>query len=49
MYYYNDKIAQRFEELGVEDWAYMSEGYDILDIPSRYGDQENYVNYILNI
>lgn len=47
--FYNDAIKKRFEELGVEDWAYLTGECDIQDIPSRFGDEENYVNYILNI
>jgi len=47
--FYNEAIKKRFEELGVEDWAYLTNGCDIQDIPSRYGNQENYVNYIFKI
>jgi glycosyltransferase involved in cell wall biosynthesis len=46
MYHYNDRIAQRFEELGVEDYPYKLNRYDPLAVPSRFGDGENYVNYI---
>lgn len=49
MYYYNDAIANRFKELGFEDWAYNENQYDPLSVQSRFGDQENYVNYILPI
>ena len=48
MYHYNDKIAKRFEELGVEDWAYNGNPNNPLAVESRFGDGENYVNYIYN-
>jgi O-antigen biosynthesis protein len=48
MYYYNDRIAKRFEELGVEDYVYNTNKYNPLDVVSRFGDDENYVNYIYN-
>lgn len=48
MYYYNDKIAKRFEELGVEDYAYNHNPNNPLSAESRFGDGENYVNYIYN-
>jgi glycosyltransferase involved in cell wall biosynthesis len=47
--FYNEAIKQRFDELGVEDWAYVPGGCEITEVPSRYGDQENYVNYIFKI
>jgi glycosyltransferase involved in cell wall biosynthesis len=48
MYYYNDRIAKRFEELGVEDWAYNENPNHPLWAESRFGEGENYVNYIYN-
>jgi glycosyltransferase involved in cell wall biosynthesis len=48
MYYYNDRIAKRFEELGVEDWAYNENPNNPLWTESRFGEGENYVNYIYN-
>lgn len=48
MYYYNDKIAKRFKELGVEDWAYKTNPNFPLEVPSRFGKKENYVNYTFN-
>jgi glycosyltransferase involved in cell wall biosynthesis len=48
MYHYNDKIAKRFEELGVEDYVYNTNKDNPLDVLSRFGDDENYVNYIYN-
>jgi hypothetical protein len=46
MYHYNDRIAKRFEELGVEDYAYRLNTTDPLSVESRFGYGENYVNYI---
>ena len=46
MYHYNDKIAKRFKELGVEDWAYNYDSTSPLSAPSRFGKLENSVNYI---
>jgi glycosyltransferase involved in cell wall biosynthesis len=46
--HYNDDIANRFEELGVEDYPYKLNKMDTLDVKSRFGDDENYVNYIYN-
>ena len=41
--FYNEKIKQRFEELGKEDWAY---GQNFRNLPKRDLDTENFVNYI---
>lgn len=41
---YNDAIKRRFEELGKEDWAYNEIAELALDMPSRYGEAEGYVN-----
>lgn len=49
MYFYNEQIAKRFEELGVEDWAYKENPGSPLSVESRYGPEENYVNYIYEI
>jgi len=46
--HYNDDIANRFEELGVEDYPYKLNKMDTLDVKSRFGADENYVNYIYN-
>ena len=43
--YYNEAIKDRFEELGVKDWVYEA-NIDPMSVPSRYGDDEGYVNYI---
>lgn len=44
--HYNEAINRRFRELGVVDWIYASNTYDFMQVPSRYGDGEGYVNYI---
>jgi len=44
--FYNDKINQRFIELGVKDWAYDFNRYDPLMADSKFGDEESVVNYI---
>lgn len=43
--YYNFAIYKRFEELGVEDWAYLTNQSNPLVAGSRYGEQESAVNY----
>lgn len=48
MYFYNDVIYERFKELGVIDYAYEENKYNPLNVQSRFGDDENYVNYIYN-
>lgn len=49
MYYYNEKIAKRFEELGYKDWAYEENRNNPLLVAPRFGEEENYVNYIYEI
>lgn len=49
MYYYNERIHQRFIELGVEDWAYDFNPYNPLMAESRFGKDENKVNYIMDL
>ena len=44
--YYNEAIKDRFEELGVKDWVYEANNYELMAIPSRYDEEEGYVNYI---
>jgi glycosyltransferase involved in cell wall biosynthesis len=46
MYFYNDAINERFKELGVNDYAYENNKHDPLNVESRFGENENYVNYI---
>ena len=48
MYYYNDAINERFKELGVFDYAYDENKDNPLNVESRFGEKENYVNYIYN-
>ena len=43
--YYNEAIKARFEELGKEDWAYP---WGTRSQP-RFGEEENFVNYILEL
>jgi glycosyltransferase involved in cell wall biosynthesis len=43
--FYNYKIYKRFEELGIEDWAYKGNQANPLLVPSRFGDEEGSVNY----
>ena len=43
--HYNEAIKDRFEELGVTDWVYEA-NIDPISVPSRYEDEEGYVNYI---
>jgi glycosyltransferase involved in cell wall biosynthesis len=45
--FYNKKIYERFIELGVRDWAYEENPWEPLLVESKFGDEENYVNYIL--
>ena len=45
MYYYNERIAQRFEELGLKDWAYDELPSNPWGVESKYGEEENYANY----
>lgn len=46
--FYDKKIADRFKELGVEDYVYDDNSDGFLNVPSRYGAEENYVNYIFD-
>lgn len=49
MWFYNEKIKARFEELGQEDWAYTESPNDPLAAESRFGDDEGYVNKIYEL
>ena len=44
--FYNEKIKNRFEELGVKDWAYEENPHCPILTESKFGDEENAVNYI---
>lgn len=46
--YYNEQIKQRFEELGVQDWAYEENPKWPTNSESRFGDKEGSVNYIFD-
>jgi glycosyltransferase involved in cell wall biosynthesis len=46
--FYNWDIKRRFEELGVEDWAFVDTNWPWHE-QARYGTEEKYVNYILEI
>jgi glycosyltransferase involved in cell wall biosynthesis len=48
-FHYNEDIHNRFIELGVKDWAYDFNNYDPLCADSKFGDDENYVNYIMDL
>lgn len=47
-YYYNDHIKDRFEELGLKDWAYDENPGAPLNTKSRYGQEEMAANIIYN-
>lgn len=47
--FYNKKINDRFLELGKVDWAYQSNPNNPLITESRFGDDEGYVNYTMNL
>ena len=42
--FYNDRIANRFLELGEVDWAWQENSADPLSVASRYGAEEGRVN-----
>lgn len=44
--FYNEKIRDRFEELGLKDWAYAENQDNPLFAESRFGADEGYVNEI---
>jgi glycosyltransferase involved in cell wall biosynthesis len=44
--HYNLRIKQRFEELGVNDWAYEGNQVWPINTPSKFGSEEGCVNYI---
>jgi hypothetical protein len=44
--HYNEQIRNRFEELGVKDWAYEGNPKWPTNTPSRFGSDEGKVNYI---
>lgn len=46
--FYNESIKNRFEELGVKDWAYEFNPNNPLMCESKFGEEEGYVNYIFD-
>jgi len=44
--FYNKQIKDRFEELGIEDWAFNHNPNNPLSAESRFGEMEGSVNYI---
>jgi glycosyltransferase involved in cell wall biosynthesis len=47
--FYNERIKNRFEELGVRDWAYEFNPQSPLNAPSLFGNDECVVNYVMNL
>lgn len=47
-YYYNEQIKDRFEELGLKDWAYEENPDAPLNATPRYGDAEMAANITYN-
>ena len=47
-YYYNEQIKNRFEELGLKDWAYEENKGAPLNTVSRYDQEEMAANIIYN-
>jgi glycosyltransferase involved in cell wall biosynthesis len=47
--HYNQKIKDRFVQLGFKDWAYESNPGNPLMCESRFNEQEGYVNYIMGL
>lgn len=47
--FYNEKIKNRFQELGVEDWAYKFNPQSPLMAPSLFGKDECSVNYVMDL
>jgi len=44
--FYNKQIKDRFEELGIEDWAFNHNPNNPLSAESRFVEMEGSVNYI---
>jgi hypothetical protein len=49
MYHYNEKIAKRFEELGLDDYCYKENPNNPINDVSRIGADENNANKTFNI
>lgn len=46
--FYNSKIHDRFEELGLEDWAYNQNPLNPIISTPKFGKEESVTNYIWN-
>lgn len=44
MYHYNEQIKERFEELGLFDWAYHENPNAPLHVESKFGEEEQVAN-----
>lgn len=49
MYHYNDRIAKRFEELGLDDYCYKENPNNPINVASKIGTDENNANKIFKI
>jgi hypothetical protein len=49
MYHYNERIAKRFEELGLDDYCYKENPNNPIDVVSRIGADENNANKTFKI
>ena len=47
--FYNERIKNRFEELGKIDWAYQYNPNSPLSAPSLFGKDESEVNYVMSL
>lgn len=45
-YFYNEKIKDRFNELGLVDWAYNENKHEPLNVKSKFGNEEQVANVI---
>lgn len=45
-HYYNERIKNRFEELGLKDWAYEGNPQNPTWVDSRFGQDEGHVNLV---
>ena len=49
MYHYNERIAKRFEELGLDDYCYKENPNNPINVASKIGTDENNANKIFKI
>jgi glycosyltransferase involved in cell wall biosynthesis len=47
--YYNEQIKMRFDQLGIKDWAYDFNAQNPLSCESKFGLEENAVNYVMRM